>query len=208
MKKYLIFDLDGTLIESMGDALSIIYEELGKIPWTDMELARYVFTQTMWKPLKKQLELIYKNKSEQEIEDITKKIYDRLSKLDSNFFPSVPELIKKLCKKYKLFLTTWNSTNFANKILEKWRIKDCFEMILGSDKILKWEEHLEKFQEYTNDDDFYKNAVYIWDGNSDREFAKLKNITFVHIWDDGKDEYEIKNIKDLEKILEIINKKC
>ncbi len=205
MKKYIIFDLDWTLIESMSDTLKIVFDELEKIPWTDMELARYVFTQTMWKPLKKQLELVYPNKTNEEIEKITQQIYQRLSNQEPQFFPWSIETIKKLCKDYKLFLSTWNSTSFAIKTLERWWIKDCFELILGSDKILKWPDHLEYFKNHTNDEDFYKKAIYVWDGNSDREFAKSKNTTFIHIGNDGKDEYEIREIGNL---LNIISKIC
>ena len=205
MKKYIIFDLDWTLIESMQDTLKIVFDELEKIPWTDMELARYVFTQTMWKPLKKQLELVYTNKTNEEIEKITNQIYKRLSSQQPQFFPWTIQTVKKLCKDYKLFLSTWNSTDFAIKTLEKWWIKDCFEVILWSDKILKWPDHLEYFKNYTNDEDFYKKAIYVGDGNSDREFAKWKNITFVHIGNDGKDEYEIREVGELIGILKEID---
>ena len=201
MKKYLIFDLDWTLIESMSDTLKIVYNELEKIPETDMELVRYVFTQTIWKPLKKQLEIIYPHKTIQEIEQITKNIYQKLANQEPRFFPWTIETIKKLCKKYKLFLTTWNSTDFAIKTLEKWWIKDCFEMILGSDKILKWEEHLEIFKEKTQDENFFKKAFYVWDGNSDREFAQWKWIDFIHIGNEGKDKYEVESVSEIEKII-------
>jgi len=206
MKKYIIFDLDGTLIESMSDTLKLIYNELSKIKWTDMELVKYVFTQTMWKPLKKQLELIYKDKTKSEIDEITNIIYKKLSQKEANFFDGAINTIKNLHKKwYKLYLSTWNSTDFAIKTLKRWWIINYFDIVLWSDKILKWPDHLEIFKQNSWDENFYKNAIYVWDGNSDREFAKLKNITFVHIWNDKKDIYEINSIKYLEKLINKID---
>lgn len=202
MKKYLIFDLDDTLIKSGNNVLKVILEQLRKYHDYDEELARYVFTKTWWKPLKTQIKLIFSNKSQEEIEKITTDIYDKLAKLKSEFFPGVPELIKKLCENYKLYLTTWNSTQFAKQHLEKALIYQCFEKILGSDKILKWPDHLQIFKELSADENFFEKAVYIWDGNSDREFAKMFDIDFVHIWNEGKDKYEIPVVTQLPEILD------
>ena len=204
MKRYLIFDLDGTLIKSVSNALDVVLNYLKSIPWADLDYAKYVFTQTMGKPLKKQIEIIYPDKSSEEIDKITKELYNELEKLKSDFFPGVPDMIKRLSKKYDLFLTTWNSTKVAKEHLEKWWILEDFKVVLWSDNLLKWPEHMEYFKNFSNDEDFFKKAVYIWDGNSDREIAKMYQVDFVHIWNDGKDKYEIPVVTDLEKILPII----
>jgi len=200
-KRYLIFDLDGTLIKSLWKSLDVVLNYLKNIPWTDLDYAKYIFYQTMWKPLKKQIEIIYPDKSSEEIDKITKDLYEELWKLKSELFPWVPEMIKRLSKKYDLFLTTWNSTKVAKEHLEKWWILDKFKVVLWSDKLLKGPEHMEYFKNFTQDEDFFKKAIYIWDWNSDREIAKMYNVDFVHIWNDWKDKYEIPVVTDLEKIL-------
>jgi len=205
MKKYLIFDLDGTLIKSVDNVLEVILNQLRKYSDYDEDLVRYVFTQTWWKPLKAQIKLIFPNKSQEEIEKITMDIYDKLANLKSEFFSQAPELIKNLCKDYKLYLTTWNSTQFAKQHLEEAWIYQCFEKVLGSDRILKWPEHLQIFKELSGDKDFFEKTVYIWDGNSDREFAKMFGIDFVHIWNEGKDKYEISVVTELPEILLLLN---
>ena len=204
MKRYLIFDLDGTLIKSVSNSLNVVLDYLEKIPWTDIDYAKYVFYQTMWKPLKKQIEIIYPDKSQEEIDKITKWLYNELEKLDSEFFPWVPDLVKRLSKKYDLFLTTWNSTKVAKEHLKKAGILDDFKVVLWSDSLLKWPEHMEYFKNFAQDEDFFKKAIYVWDGNSDREIAKMYGVTFVHIWKDGKDKYEIPVVTELEKILPVI----
>jgi len=203
-KRYLIFDLDGTLIRSMNDSLKIVFDYLKNVPDTDLDYAKYVFTQTMGKPLKKQLEIIYPNKSEDEINKLTQALYEELAKLKSDFYPGAPKMINRLSEKYDLFLTTWNSTQTAKNYLRKWGILDKFSVVLGSDSLLKWPEHMEYFKNFSQDENFFERAVYVWDGNSDREIAKMYGVTFVHIWNDGKDKYEIPVVTELEKILPLI----
>ena len=192
-------------MKSVDNVLDVVLDELSKYSWYDEDLARYVFTQTGWKPLKAQVRLIFPDKSEKEIEEITQNTYNRLANLKSEFFPQVPELIKNLCKDYKLYLTTWNSTQFAKQHLEEAWIYHCFEKVLGSDSILKWPEHLQIFKNLSCDENFFEKAVYIWDGNSDREFAKMFGIDFVHIWNEGKDKYEIPVVNQLPEVLSLLN---
>jgi len=203
-KRYLIFDLDGTLIKSMNDSLKIVFDYLKNVPDTDLDYAKYVFTQTMGKPLKRQLEIIYPDKSEDEINKLTHDLYEELSKLQSDFYPGVPGMINRLSEKYDLFLTTGNSTQTARNHLKRWGILDKFAVVLGSDNLLKWPEHMEYFKNFSQDENFFKKAIYIWDGNSDREIAKMYEVTFVHIWNDGKDKYEIPVVTELEKNLSLI----
>jgi len=206
MKKYLIFDLDGTLIKSVNSALDVVVDYLKSIDKNlSVDEVRYIILQTLWKPLRLQIREIFPDKSEKEIEEITQNTYNRLANLKSEFFSWVPELIKNLCKNYKLYLTTWNSTQLAKQHLEEAWIYHCFEKVLGSDSILKWREHLEIFKDLSGDENFFEKAVYIWDGNSDREFAKMFNIDFVHIWNEGKDKYEIPVVTQLPEVLSLLN---
>ena len=60
MKKYLIFDLDGTLIQSQHNIEKLISDFLtNKYPQLDPEYVRYVFSTTAGMPLKKQLKIFY-----------------------------------------------------------------------------------------------------------------------------------------------------
>jgi phosphoglycolate phosphatase-like HAD superfamily hydrolase len=200
MKKYLIFDLDWTLIESQWSIFNLL-EDFFKKNFPELkEKAMYIFKMWKWRPLFDQLEDIFEDKEKAEI--YKKIIYNNLNeKIKWSFFFKIPEKIKELSKKYKLFLTTWNSTTFAKNTLKKWNILDCFELVYWSDKILKWEEHLELFKEYSWDENFYEKSFYIWDWNADREFAKQKNIDFIHIWNDNIDKYEIESVVNIDDIL-------
>lgn len=205
-KEYIIFDLDWTLIESMWDAVKIIINHLNKIEWFNEEYARYIFSTTAWTPLKKQIEVLFNDFSEDKIQIITDDIYEKLEKHEADFFEWIPEKVKNLSKDYNLFLTTWNSTKVAYKHLEKWWIIECFELIYWSEKVLKWKEHLEIFEEYSLDKNFYEKSIYVWDWDSDRLFANEKNIDFIHIWNTKKDKYEINSVNEIDKILDLLNK--
>jgi len=202
--KYIIFDLDWTLINSTHKIIDIIenyflenYPEL-------YDTARYFVENSYWMSLQEMLENIFKNPELAEKE--TKKIYKLLSSLRDkvNFFPWVQEKIKELYNKwYKLFLTTWSSTDFAIKTLKDWWIYDYFEKVIWSDKILKWKQHLEIFQQLSWDPDFYKKAIYLWDWDMDKIFALESGIKFIRVWNRWeKDENRVESIVKIDQFLQ------
>ncbi len=200
---YIIFDLDWTLINSTHKILDVIGDYFLENYPDLYNTARYYLENSWWQSLQEQLEKIFNDKILAEKE--TKKIYELLSSLRDkvNFFPWVQEKIKELYNKwYKLFLTTWSSTDFATKTLKNWWIYNYFEKVLGSDKTLKGKEHLEIFKELTWDLDFYKKALYLWDWNMDKIFAKEAWIDFIRVWNRWeKDENRVKSIVEIDKFL-------
>jgi FMN phosphatase YigB (HAD superfamily) len=205
MKKYLIFDLDGTLIQSQTWINKLIHDffEANEPEYTST--SDYIFSTTQWTPLKEQLILIFWEKQKEKVEYFTANIYQLIrEKWSHTFFPWVLEVVKKLSQDYTLFLTTGNSTPFATEVLKDGWIYECFEKVLGSDEILKGKPHLEIFRELSWDEEFYSHAIYTGDGPSDRAFAKEARIDFIHIWNEWKDVYEILSVKDIEPIIEQI----
>lgn len=203
MKKYIIFDLDWTLINSTHKVIDIIEDYfLEKYP-DYFDAARYYIENSQWQSLQEQLEHIFNNKDKAEKE--TKKLYSLLNKLRDkiHFIPWTEDKIKELSKNYKLFLTTWSSTKFAQNTLKDWLIDKYFELIYWSDIILKWREHLEIFKQYTQDKNFFKNSIYLWDWEMDKIFAQESWIDFIRVWHRWtEDERRIKSIKEIDSILE------
>jgi phosphoglycolate phosphatase-like HAD superfamily hydrolase len=201
MKKYLIFDLDWTIINSTVWIVNEILNFINKIEPDYYDKTRYTINQTFWLSLKEIFFIVFKD--EKKSKRYSLEVYNRLDKIRwrLKFFPWIPKKIKELSKKYKLFLTTWSSTDFAKKSLRKWWIKDCFELIYWSDKILKWQEHLDIFADYTWDNNFFEDSIYIWDWDMDRVFAKKSSIDFIYIWNKKIDKYEIESIVQIDAIL-------
>ncbi|MGE4443546.1 MAG: HAD family hydrolase [Candidatus Altimarinota bacterium] len=205
MKKYLIFDLDGTLIDTKGKIQKAILSSIQKHTPEFYKKAQELFFIYGNFPLPYYLNQVYddiileKNLEQhilQEFQIINENVY---------FFPGVCAKISQLSQNYTLFLTTASPTRIAKNALKIGGILELFEIIYGSEEVRKSEAHLEYFQEYSCDEDFYKKAVYIGDGNNDRFLAEAKNIDFIHIGNDKKDRYEIQNVVEIESILKLFN---
>lgn len=212
-KKYLIFDLDWTLINSQSWLVDLIIDSIKNHTEMSVDEMKYLFWTTAWTPLEKQMCMIFW--CEKKWKEFWKKVYDEIlihnKKNPAKFFTWIPEKIIELSKNYKLFLTTWNHTAFAKEVLEKWWILDLFEEVYWSDKIHKWEEHLNIFKEKMEledwEENFFEKSVYIWDWDADREFAGIFDIDFVHIWNEWKDEFEIESVVEIDWVLEKIENK-
>ncbi len=193
MKKYIIFDLDWTLIDSHNNIKEIIFEYFRINDIDNYDNVRYKLDFNKIASIKDLLIEIYWN-NHNLIEKIHKKLYNYLDQKnhESEFIDWTIEKIIKLSNKYKLYLSTWSSTKFANEILKKWWIYNYFELILGSENIQKSEKHLDIFQNHSNDNNFFENSYSIWDSEKDKYFAELRNIDFIKIWNKYKSISEIK----------------
>ena len=131
MKKYLIFDLDGTLIQSAKSLTKLVTNYLVENFWKDKDTVSYFLSTTRGEWLSTQVKTIL-NIWQEEADSIANKIYEKIniSVQKWEFFPWVTEKIKELSKNYTLFLSTWNSTTFAEENLKKWWIYQCFKYIL------------------------------------------------------------------------------
>ncbi len=122
MKKYIIFDFDWTLVESIDDITNLIVKFITKNYGKELEQkVRYVLSTTKWTPLIVQLRMILW--AREDLEKIKDDVYEIImTESREKFFPWVKEKIKELSEKYTLFVTTSNSTKAAKKTLENWWI--------------------------------------------------------------------------------------
>ena len=200
---YIIFDLDWTLINSTHKIIDIIEDYFLDNHPDLYDTARYFVENSYWMSLQEMLQNIFKDNKKAEKE--TKKIYKLLWALRDKvkFFPWIQEKIKELNKNwYKLFLTTGSSTKFAKQTLKDWEIKKYFEKIIWSDDILKWKAHLEIFKKLSNDENFYKKSIYLWDWEMDKIFASEQNIDFIRVWSRWEEnENRVKSIIEINNFL-------
>ncbi len=192
-KKYIIFDLDWTLISSNQNITNLIFQYFKENEPDYYDKVRYSLDFNQISNIQELLiEVYWKNHCNTKHTDIYNFLDEHNHKND--FIPWTIEKIKQLKSKYKLYLSTGSSTKFANEILELWWVKQYFEIIQWSDIIPKSEVHLDIFEEHSNDKEFFKKSISIWDSMRDELFAKNRKIDFIKIWEEYKSISEIKNI--------------
>ncbi|MFK7780240.1 MAG: HAD hydrolase-like protein [Candidatus Gracilibacteria bacterium] len=195
MKKYIIFDLDGTLIKSNNKTKDIIFNFFKEKQPEYYDVLKYSidFKKT---PHFKEIFIQVYGKFEEKEKKIHDELYEYLDEAnkESVFKKGTIKKILKLKDRYSLYLSTGSSTKIAKQILKEGGIEQHFEIILGSEKIPKSEEHLDIFMEHSRDENFYKKSISIGDGLCDEIFAKNRDIDFIKI---GK---KYKNISDIKEI--------
>lgn len=121
MIKYVVFDFDGTLVDSLGLIKRLVQAEL-KISDKEFETIREVGLKQAVKKLDissiKVASLAFK---------ISLKLKRKTDKI--KFFPGMVEVIKTLTADYKLGIVSSNTKEIITQVLTRNRIEDCFEFI-------------------------------------------------------------------------------
>lgn len=206
MKKYIIFDLDWTLINSTKKIDGTIINYVEKNIWKDFsDSTKYFLKNNAWATLYYLFLYLWFDEKDSNLH--SKILFEELNKLKNiTFIDWVIEKILELEKKYILFLSTWSSTTFAEKVLKEWWIYNSFEKIMWSDLIPKSVEHINIFQKIINDENFCKYAISVWDWQKEKEISIEKNIDFIHIWNKENNKYKINSVAKIDNIINQINK--
>jgi len=210
-----IFDCDGTLIDSMSfytETFVVVLEEKTGIP---REIGRKFYKERAGTPALKQyeqiLELYDKNKLA-DVREITELFFQRIDKIDKEkkfrVFPGTKKLLMELCRRgLKLFVTSGSKCRILERKLEKHDLLVYFDLIMGSDEILKGVEHIKIFADWCElpIEKFAKRAFLLGDGPSDMRIARESGVYAIGIANTvdaeilikaGADDI-VKNLKDL-----------
>jgi phosphoglycolate phosphatase len=192
MKKLLIFDLDGTIINSERVTQRIVERYCEKNGFPKIDIHNMLVSSQ---------QRIIKEWEEFSDEEYQKNLYDLYCEVDNNlgnadFMPDLFEnlqyILEKLSKENVLALYTSNGQNVATKVLKYYDIEKYFNDIKSWDDCEKLNikpkpgpEMLEVINKNLN---FDRNFMYyIGDTNKDILFAKNGNIRSVFVeWGYGK----------------------
>lgn len=203
MKKYLIFDLDWTLIQSNNYIDTLIYKYIWENIWEEyIDHAKYIIQNNQWMSIKEWFSILLEWNQEL-INKHSQEVTKQINNISWNvvFFPNVVEKIKELSKKYTLFISTWNSDEFALEVLSSVWIDKYFDKILWSSYILKSSQHIDELISYTWDLSLPEKSIFIWDGQRDKQIALSKNIDFIHIWTCWKEKHQIETVDNIDSML-------
>ena len=112
-------------------------------------------------------------------------------------FDGIPEMLKNLSENYTLFLSSRSDDEDLKEFLKTEQLYWYFDVVFGSTIREKWKKHIEVFDLVSEDQNFINKTIYIWDDEFDRNIAKMAWISFVKIWKEGTDAYEIDKTTDL-----------
>ena len=134
--KAIIFDLDGTLIDSVDDLANSVNYTLGKLdlPLHTTEEIKSFVGDGVQKLIKRSLGQTHMEKFDDAFA-IFMKHYGTHCTDNTVLYPEVAETISFLAEKYSLAVLTNNSATFSHKILTALKIDSYFKEVLGGDSL-------------------------------------------------------------------------
>ncbi len=216
-KKLIIFDLDGTLIDSaksLAKALNFTLNSLGRTSFSEDIVRTWIGNGAQ--VLVKRALAGKKDFTEKEIDDeLFKKGLDifldyyaqNLTK-ETTLYPKVKESLEKLKNSgYRLAIATNKPTKFIKPILEFFEIIELFELYLGGDSVSKKKPDPHMLIEVCKKADIDPNfVVMVGDSKNDSIAALRAGIDFIAVtygYKDNADFLETEvTVDDFEKILD------
>ncbi len=134
--KAIIFDLDGTLIDSVDDLANSVNYTLGKLdlPLHTTEEIKSFVGDGIQKLIKRSLGQTHMEKFDDAFA-IFMKHYGAHCTDNTVLYPKVAETISFLAEKYSLAVLTNKSATFSHKILKALKIDSYFKEVLGGDSL-------------------------------------------------------------------------
>lgn len=206
-KKSIIFDLDGTLWDTLESCVKSLADIKNKYQDIKYDITPKIVKSTMGKSFDDIKVIYYGYLSEEKQNKYAKEAFnhniDNLLKNGGNLYPNMVKTIKELSNKYRLFIISNCIEGYIESFLKTSGLNNYFEdyECSGRTKLTKG-ENIKLVMERNNIND---NAYYVGDTISDKEAANFANISFIYAeYGFGNvDEYNLK-INSIEEILKII----
>ncbi len=201
--KYVVFDFDGTLADSLPVVVSIAEQVLEmKIPKSDIERYRNMTAREVLKiakvPLWRVPSLLVKGRP---------LMAARLSEVD--IFKGLPEVIRHLTKDgHNLYVVSSNSVSIINQFLDQHEIRQYFTGVYGNVGIFSKAQAIKKV--IKKERIKLQDAIYIGDEVRDIEAAKkvkmpIASVTWGYngakILESYRPDYLVSNVKDIVAIV-------
>lgn len=173
-----VFDLDGTLIDSMGEC-GRIFAELLKSYEVPLYAGRQYYYDTTGSPMREQFRGVLKKYgarfNDADIEKLRKEFDERFLACDFDLFPGAKQLLSALVAAGKtLFLSSASSDDCVSKRLRAGKLRPLFLRAFGSTALVKGPSHLESFAKAARKSpgEFAKKTFFCGDGEADMRIGK------------------------------------
>lgn len=205
--KGVIFDLDGTLIDSKKDILGAFHYAFNKLNKEKPEDEKLIHTigsklEECFLPFLGNDEVLLKNAA-----NLFREYYEEKYLEKTRPFDNIDEMLKSCAKEYKLAITTMKKGNYARKIIEAFNWKNYFESVVGAEEGLKAKPNPDMLLKAVCDLNLkISDVVYIGDTEIDYLMAQNSQVEFIFVsWGYGKLNGKYKNIEICNSPLEIID---
>lgn len=176
MLKNLLFDLDGTIIDSK-QCIFLVYKtlfaEMGITPPEDKELEKFIGP-----PVEEMLKRYVEESQVKGYVDRFRELYKNVDLFATNFpYDGIEDVLRALSGKYKLFVTTTKNEPLAKAILEGFNLNKYFVGIYGSMSSIGRVEKSDVINEAISDNNLLKEeSLLIGDTIFDVEGAESAGV--------------------------------
>ncbi len=185
MNKAVIFDLDGTLLDTLPDLqenVNVMLKHFG-FPTVNREKVRLSIGNGATKLVERVLGDNYDPEKFDEYFKYYSKLYDDSKSPKTNFFEGIPEVLRELKKRgYKIAICTNKPQVPTDNACEKYFKEFGFEIAVGlSDKVVKKPDPQATLNILEKLGVERKNAYFVGDGETDVETAKNAGIKSIAV---------------------------
>lgn len=177
MISYLLFDLDGTISDPKEGITTCVQYALKSLGIEESDLKK--LEAFIGPPLKDSLEKFYDITGEQADLAIEKyrERFSRVGKFENVLYPGMSQLLRELkTKGFHLAVASSKPTVFVEDILKYFGIRDCFEVVVGSEldgtRVKKAEVVAEVLRQFFGDNTDVSQVAMIGDRCFDVEGAR------------------------------------
>ncbi len=201
-KKYIIFDMDGTLIDSsllLANSINYVRQNLGLPKLEDQTILDAINDESVNAPM-----FFYESEEFEDFHtELFNEYYQANYKKDSRLYPGALELIQKLSRTHKISIATNAYKKSAHTILFALGIEHYFDIIICGDEVQNPKPHPEMIELIK---DFYKdsNDKFLLVGDSTRDALCAKNAGIDSIlveWGFSEHQNSIHSFEELERLL-------
>lgn len=191
----IIFDLDGTLIDSSDDIAWAANKTLISMGYKEMTME--AIKEGIGWGVKVLLEKLMPGEEEERINEARRKFLDYYWEhltVDTIIYPGVRETIKYFKGSYKKMAVVTNKPiRFTEKILEELSLREFFMMVLGGDSLVNRKPHPEPIEKViTTLHSLPETTVFVGDSPIDCETGKRAGVFTVGV------EYGFRGREDIE----------